>query len=101
MVAEHKKEGEEKNETMFEEKCKDPNNKTNKAEQINQVQQQEARRSNRFIGQNMKIAEKAEDLTRKRNLEGTNLSSHNSFSVLSNDILVDKANNMGIKDQCP
>lgn len=59
-------------------------------------QQNPTRRCARFAGQNIKIAEKAEELTRKRNLEGTNLTSKNSFSVLSDENLMNKSNKMGV-----
>lgn len=45
----------------------------------------------------MKIAKKAEELTKKRNLDGTNLSSNNAFSVLNNDNLLNKTCNMRVK----
>lgn len=67
-----------------------------KTKQITQEQQQQTRRSSRFVGQHMTIAEKAEELTRKRNLEGTNLYSKNSFAVLSDEEIIDKTSKMGV-----
>lgn len=49
------------------------------------------------MDQNMKIADKAEELTRKINLEGTNLSSKNIFSALSDNDIIDKSLNMDVK----
>lgn len=49
------------------------------------------------MGQNMKIAEKVKELTRKRNLEGTNLNSKNSFADLSDNDIMNKVINMGVK----
>lgn len=65
--------------------------------QTTQIEENQARRSSRLMGQNMKIAEKAEELTRKRNLEGTNLNSKNSFAALSDNDVMDKVINMGVK----
>lgn len=61
------------------------------------TEENQTRRSTRLMGQTMKIADKAEELTRKRNLEGTNLSSKNSFAVLSDKDIIDKSVNMGVK----
>lgn len=47
------------------------NDPANQDKQTDPIQQQQTRRCARFVGQNIKIAEKAEELTRKRNLEGT------------------------------
>ena len=61
------------------------------------LQQQQQRRSKTLEGNNTKVAEKAEELTRKRNLEGTNLTTQNSFGLLDDEIILEKVSNMGIQ----
>ncbi|TVU24383.1 hypothetical protein EJB05_26816, partial [Eragrostis curvula] len=61
------------------------------------IDQDKIRKSDRLRNQAGTIAAKAEELTKKKNLEGTNLNSSNSFAVLSNTELLNKSACMGIK----
>lgn len=54
-------------------------------------------KSTRLIGQNVHVAQKAEELTKKRNLEGTSTtSSSNSFFVLNDADILTRSANMGV-----
>lgn len=77
--------------TEKKEKAKSSMSQEEEGKRVEQNQTQQTRRCARFMGQNIKIVQKAEELTRKRNLEP------NSFSVRSDEILVDKSSNMGVK----